>query len=289
MRRAGKRVAMGAADTYPAKPDRPLRAIDRTTHLAFNHLNARNRSIGSSVVQSLDTAPACFATQTYQLLARPISCKLDFAVVNIAFPHSSVAPTLEGDVLVVLAGTTRALTGREVGRLARRGSPPAVAAALNRLVRQGLVLRDEIGGAFLHTLNRDHLAAPAVLVLAGLRTELLDRLRAEVTAWEVEPVSVVLFGSAARGDGDADSDIDILVVRSADVDGEDARWRGQLDRVTGAVHAWTGNHASLIEVSEGELPGLLDANAPVLESVRADGIPLAGTPPDRLFREREPA
>ena len=209
--------------------------------------------------------------------------------MDVASPHSAVSPTLEGDVLVVLAGTTRPLTGREVARLARRGTQPAVAAALSRLVRQGLVHREEIGGAFLHTLNRDHLAAPAVLVLAGLRTELLERLRAAVADWEVQAVSAALFGSAARGDGDVDSDIDLLVVRPARVDEEDERWRTQMVRLAEGVHAWTGNHASLIEAAEQDLPGLLDARPPVLDSLRTDALPLAGVPPARLLPDREPA
>jgi predicted nucleotidyltransferase len=209
--------------------------------------------------------------------------------MDVAFPHSTVSPTLEGDALVVLAGTTRPLTGREVARLARRGTQPAVAAALNRLVHQGLVHREEIGGSFLHTLNRDHLAAPAALVLAGLRTELLERLRAAVGEWEVQPVSAALFGSAARGDGDADSDIDLLVVRPAQVDEEDERWRTQMVRLAEDVHAWTGNHAGLIEVADQDLPGLLDARPPVLDSLRTDAIPLTGVPPARLLPDREPA
>lgn len=209
--------------------------------------------------------------------------------MNVAFPHSAVSPTLEGDVLIVLAGTTRPLTGREVARLAGRGTPPAVAAALTRLVHQGLVHREEIGGAFLHTLNRDHLAASAVLALAGLRTEFVERLRAALAEWEIEPVSAALFGSAARGDGDVDSDIDVFVVRPAQVDEEDQRWRTRLAQLADEVHVWTGNHASLIEVAERDLPGLLDARPPVLESLRTEAIPLAGTPPARLLPERAPA
>jgi predicted nucleotidyltransferase len=209
--------------------------------------------------------------------------------MDVAFPHSAVSPTLEGDVLVVLAGTTRPLTGREVARLARRGTQPAVAAALSRLVRQGLVHREEIGGSFLHTLNRDHLAAPAVLVLAGLRTELLERLRAAVGSWEVQPLSAALFGSAARGDGDADSDIDILILRPPQVDEEDERWRTQMARLAEDVHAWTGNHASLIEVAEQDLPDLLDARPPVLDSLCTEAIPLTGVPPAGLVPDREPA
>jgi predicted nucleotidyltransferase len=209
--------------------------------------------------------------------------------MDLAFPHSAVSPTLEGDVLVVLAGTTRPLTGREVARLARRGTPPAVAAALNRLVRQGLVHREEVGSAFLHTLNRDHLAAPAVLVLAGLRTELLERLRAAVGDWEIQPVSAALFGSAARGDGDVDSDIDLLVVRPAQVNEEEQDWRAQMVRLADRIRAWTGNHPSLIEVAQQDLPALLDARPPVLQSLRTEAISLAGIPPAQLLPDREPA
>jgi predicted nucleotidyltransferase len=209
--------------------------------------------------------------------------------MDVAFPHAAVAPTLEGDVLIVLAGTTRPLTGREVARLARRGTPPAIAAALNRLVRQGLVQREEIGGAFLHTLNRDHLATPAVLTLAGLRTELIERLRAAVGEWDIQPVSAALFGSAARGDGGVDSDIDLLVVRPSEVDEEDPGWRSQLTRLADEIHAWTGNHAGLIEVSDRDLPDLLAARPPVLAGVRTDAIDVAGVPAARLFTEHEPA
>lgn len=209
--------------------------------------------------------------------------------MDVAYPHSAVSPTLEGDVLIVLAGTTRPLTGREIARLVRRGSQPAVAAALDRLVGQGLVRREEAGSAFLHTLNRDHLAAPAVLVLARLRTELIERLRAAVGGWEIQPVCAAMFGSAARADGDTDSDIDVLVVRSLEVDEEDERWRAQLRGLADDVHAWTGNHAGLIEVAEQDLPHLLGASLPVLEDLPTEAIPLGGVPPAQLLRADEPA
>lgn len=43
------------------------------------------------------------------------------------------------------------------------------------------------------------------------------------------PASLVLFGSLARGEGDSESDIDVLVVRRADVDGDDEHWNESLD------------------------------------------------------------
>lgn len=159
--------------------------------------------------------------------------------MNVSRAYSAVAPTVEGDVLVVLAGTTQPLTGRRVARLARRGSVAAVAKALDRLVRQGLVLRQEAPPASLYTLNRQHVATSAVEALAFIRTELLHRLRHAFSTWSILPVHASLFGSTARGDGDLDSDIDIFVVRPAGVDAEDATWGEQLKEIGDAILAWT--------------------------------------------------
>jgi Nucleotidyltransferase domain len=198
--------------------------------------------------------------------------------MNVSRAYSAVAPTVEGDVLVVLAGTTQPLTGRRVARIARRGSVAAVAKALDRLVNQGLVLRQEAPPASLYTLNRQHVAAPVVETLALIRTELLDRLRLAFSSWSVPPVHASMFGSAARQDGDVDSDIDIFVVRSAGVSAEDPAWSEQLQDIGDAVLAWTGNHASLIDMAEQDIEQMRHENPPVLQDLRRDGIDLAGAP-----------
>lgn len=199
-------------------------------------------------------------------------------MVNVSRAYSSVAPTVEGDVLVVLAGTTQPLTGRRVARLAQRGSVAAVSKALDRLVRQGLVLRQEAPPAALYTLNRQHVAASAVETLALIRTELLDRLRQAFSTWSIPPVHASMFGSAARQDGGPDSDIDIFVVRPAGVDAEDATWTEQLRALSDAILAWTGNHASVIDFAEQDVGRMRRENPPVLQSLRRDGIDLAETP-----------
>lgn len=204
--------------------------------------------------------------------------------MDVARPHMSLAPTLDGEALRVLAGTTHALTGREVARLAGRGSQRGIASVLDRLVTQGLVLRQDAGAAALYTLNRSHLAAPAAEILAGMRSELLARLREAIAAWAVQPVSAAMFGSAARGDGDATSDIDLLIVRPSTTGEDDPTWRQQISRLAEEVHAWTGNRASTIEIDEGDLDGLRGSQPPILASLRADAIVLAGRPTDRLFQ-----
>lgn len=101
-------------------------------------------------------------------------------------------------------------------------------AALRRLAKEGVARAEEAGNAYLYTLNREHLTAPALELLADVRVELERRLRAEIKTWEIPPRHASIFGSAARGDGDTRSDIDIFVVRPADVPEDDPGWREQL-------------------------------------------------------------
>ncbi|HEY6762773.1 MAG TPA: nucleotidyltransferase domain-containing protein [Baekduia sp.] len=205
--------------------------------------------------------------------------------MDVARPYAAVAPGVEGEALMVLAGTTAPLTGRQIARLARRGTSPSVSAALERLTAQGIVHRQQAGRAYLHTLNRDHIAAPAVMLLADLRAELLRRLRDTFARWDQAPVHASMFGSAARADGDAQSDIDLLVVRPAGVDAEDPRWRAQLDALSDAVYAWTGNHAGVIELGEGEIEQLRRDPPAIVGDLRADGIDLAGVSIRALLKE----
>jgi predicted nucleotidyltransferase len=195
--------------------------------------------------------------------------------VNVARPYAAVTPSLDGEVLNVLAGTTRGLTGREVTLLTGRSSHSGVLRVLNRLTEHGLVQRVELNRASLFALNRDHLAAPAVEQLAGLRGKLLSQIRKEVEAWAIAPVHVSLFGPTARGDGDAGSDVDLFIVRPTAVD--DSPWRDQLDELGEKIERWTGNRAAMVEISEPNLARLVADAAPIVAEIRADAIPLGGS------------
>jgi predicted nucleotidyltransferase len=197
--------------------------------------------------------------------------------MDVSRPYTAIASGIETDVLVALAGTTRPLTGRRVAEVVGR-SQRGVLSALDRFVEHGLVLRTPAGRALMHELNRDHLAAPAVELLAGMRTEFLRRLRDAFAAWEVAPVHASIFGSAARGDGDASSDIDLFVVRPASADEEAPAWRSQVERLIDDVRSWTGNHVAVIEQAEPEVGRLRRSGRPVLRELRRDAIDLAGTP-----------
>jgi predicted nucleotidyltransferase len=202
--------------------------------------------------------------------------------VNVARPYAAVCPKLEGEVLRVLAGTTRLLTGREITLLTGRTSHSGVMAVLGRLVEHGLVEQVELNRTSLYVLNKDHLATRAVELLMGMREELLGRIRGELGAWQIAPVHASLFGSTARGDGNTQSDIDLFVVRPDGVDEEEPAWCAQIYDLRTQILRWTGNHAGIVQVSEAEIAPLFNEEPPIVADLRSDAIVLHGAEVDAL-------
>ncbi len=190
-------------------------------------------------------------------------------------PLAIVTPTLDGDVLALLAAGEVKLTGREISK--RTGSSQeGVRRVLDRLVQQGIVLREHAGRAHLHALNRSHLAAPWIERLASLRQTLVQRLRGDVHAWSVPAVAVLLFGSVARGDAEQSSDIDVLVVRARSTPADDPAWRQQLVDLAANTTAMTGNDTRIVEYSVDEAIRLRDSDH-LLASTSKEGIELVGS------------
>ena len=96
-----------------------------------------------------------------------------------------------------------------------------------------------------------------------------------------------MFGSAARGNGDTDSDIDLFIVRPRHVNDDDSKWRGQLDALAGSVRRWTGNHASIAEVAEADLPRLRQERPPIVQNLRAHALALYGADITELLEVRQ--
>jgi predicted nucleotidyltransferase len=190
-------------------------------------------------------------------------------------PLSVVAPTLDGDVLGVLAGADEEFTGRRIHRVLGHGSEHGVRKAADRLVEQGIVIRRQAGQAKLYSLNRSHLAAPYVEGLGSLRARLIDRLKEAVEEWEQPPLMVFLFGSVARGGGSADSDLDLLVIRRSGVDPDEEDWEDQLAALERDATVWTGNEARVLEYSRAEFSDP-EVRGIVEEALRK-GIPIFGT------------
>jgi len=204
--------------------------------------------------------------------------------MDVSAPYRSLAPTLDLDVLVVLADTTQPLTARALRQRARRGSDRGIRLALARLAEQGLVDTQPAGSATLYALNADHLAAPLVRILADLQTEFLTRIRTTIEAWSVQPRHASLFGSAARRDGDATSDIDLLLVRPHRLDEDAEPWREQVDELTAAITRWTGNRVGLSELDTEDIERLRTERPAIVEELQHDATDLMGVPMRTLLR-----
>jgi len=190
-------------------------------------------------------------------------------------PFAVITPTLDGDVLAVLAGAEATFTPGQVARLVPDASVEGVRKVLRRLAAQGILISERVGQAYTYQLNREHLAAPAVLQLAGQRAALLARLQQALDAWAVRPVHGALFGSAARGQMRLDSDIDIFLVRPDD-DADDEAWEAQGGELAAAVTRWTGNDTRILNMTEAEVRAGAASGDPVLRSIVEDGLTVAG-------------
>jgi predicted nucleotidyltransferase len=208
--------------------------------------------------------------------------------VDLSTPAASVISPLRASVLSVLANADAGLTGRRVAALSSY-SVAGVAKVLESLVRGGLVHRVEAGSASLYSLNREHVGAPAVEALAGMRSLLISRLREAIDRFGQPPLCAVLFGSLARGDGDEDSDIDVLLIREDFVDEDEGVWADSVHNLESQVFAWTGNSLSVVQYSSQELAAAGPRRRAFLSEVQRDGLPLYGRDLGRLRRRMRAA
>lgn len=199
--------------------------------------------------------------------------------MDVSRPYSAVAPSLDGDVLVQLAGLAAPVSGRELARRIPWASQPAVNSAVDRLAKSGVVLRQSAPPANLYLLNREHLAYPAVEAMAGMRSAFYSRLRNLFAISNVRIAHASVFGSFARADGDASSDIDLLIVwgRTVSPDVSD----DLVGELESKVRSWTGNELNVAEIWLRQLPGWTKTRGKrFLEEVMRDGILVAGRPLD---------
>jgi nucleotidyltransferase-like protein len=194
--------------------------------------------------------------------------------MELGRPLATVTPTLDGDVLAVLAMNDIVFTTGQLHRVLGHHSEEGIRKVLRRLTGQGIVLSDKVGQAFAYRLNRDHLAAGHVIGLARLLETFLARLETHLESWEIPAVYAAVFGSAAKGTMTVDSDLDLLLVRPDGAD--DERWQAQVDLLVVEVTRWTGNDTRPLEFTAGEIAAR-GRGERVLLDVLEEGLTVAGT------------
>ena len=192
--------------------------------------------------------------------------------MRLSRPFEVITPTVDGDVLAVLCRADGPFSGREVHRLAGHWSEAGVRKVLNRLVEQGIVLRQRVGNTYLHSLNRDHIAADAVRAIAYLRETAFELMREALSSWRQPPAYAAVFGSAARREETAGSDIDVFLVRPEDADAE--TWQTAASSFATKVSKATGNDVRVLDVTRAELWS--PDNAALGSELQRDAITLVG-------------
>jgi len=209
-------------------------------------------------------------------------------LMDVSSPISSVIPGAYGPVLVALARANVPMSGRQIaGLIENQVSRSRVNTVLRELALSGIALTASHPPAILYQLNRQHVAAPYVEALAGLRHELLEKIRIRLNAWTRPADAALLFGSAARGDGSVASDIDILIVRPDQLNEEGPLWRSQVLQLTDDIHAWSGNTCEILELSQTEIARSVNNNDRLVINLRQDAVPLSGILPSALLRTHQ--
>ncbi|MDP2183014.1 MAG: nucleotidyltransferase domain-containing protein [Actinomycetota bacterium] len=181
-------------------------------------------------------------------------------------------------VLRVLHGVRVPLNASQIGYRTKL-SQPAVSAALEALADMGLVESASAGRARVHWLVRENVYVRE-MVDPVFQTEAAvpEMLETDVkTAFGRETVSIVLFGSYARGDQDAESDIDLVMVVA------DEALRARLDNFLserlGELGSRWGARLSAIVYSAAEAAGLHSGSSAFYESLANEGVVVSGMRP----------
>ena len=202
--------------------------------------------------------------------------------MDFVHPVRAVIPGAQGRVLAVLAETTADLNLRTLARLA--GVSVAQASrVMPDLVELGLVERHEVPPSSQFRLNHENVAAQAILSLARSRDTALHRIGIAADSLLISPVSIIVFGSLARGEADSKSDLDAVIVRPDETAEDDDAWAADVERWRSEARAITGNRVEVLEISHHEARARLAGKATLWRDIVRDGVTVHGLTIEELI------
>ncbi|MDW3214765.1 MAG: nucleotidyltransferase domain-containing protein [Ilumatobacteraceae bacterium] len=201
--------------------------------------------------------------------------------MDFVHPVQAVIPGAQGRVLAVLAEATAEFNLRTLARVA--GISVAQASrVMPGLVELGLVARREVPPSSQFRLIRENVAAQAIVQLARSRDRALTQIADSATALAPSPVSVIVFGSFARGEADEQSDLDVIVVRPDEIADDDDAWAAAIEQWRNEARAITGNEVEVLEIARDQMPARLESGSTLWRDVVRDGVVIHGLALDEL-------
>ena len=189
-------------------------------------------------------------------------------------PVEAVIPGAQGKLLAVFAETTAGLSVRTAARLSGV-SLAQTSRILPELATLGILDRTEIPPSTVYQLVEENAASRAIRSLARSRDRVLSELGELAKLMVIPPVSIIVFGSFARGEAGRESDVDIVMVRGSCVDAS-SEWSKGLDEWRRSARRLTGNEVEVIEVDEFDVSLRLRSRRPVWQDIRREGIVVFG-------------
>jgi len=174
-------------------------------------------------------------------------------------------------------------TGRAIGR-AVQVSHPVVHRVMRTLAERQVVHAVRHGAAIAYRLNQEHwLVQSGLAALFEAETAFLSKIGEAVRAASGVPVlSVIVFGSLARGEAGQDSDLDLmcLTTRSKDVSGAE----GNLAGVAGGLQRRFGRRLAVMVSSKREFSRRFRAKDRLVREIVETGWAIAGEPLSEVLR-----
>ncbi|HUY63467.1 MAG TPA: nucleotidyltransferase domain-containing protein [Acidimicrobiales bacterium] len=195
-------------------------------------------------------------------------------------PVEAVIPGAQGKLLAVFAQTTAGLSVRTAARLSGV-SLAQTSRILPELAALGILERSEVPPSTVYRLVEGNVASRAIKQLARSRDLVLAELGEVAKAMPTPPLSIVVFGSFARGDAGPESDVDVVMVHQSGVDAT-SMWSEGVEEWRRVVRQLTGNEVEVMEVDECVIGPRLRSRRPVWRDISREGIAIFGKSLDEL-------
>lgn len=199
-----------------------------------------------------------------------LTCMQYDGLVDFRHPVEAVIPGAQGRVLAVLLSAGGELNLRTIARLAGV-SLAQTSRVVPSLVSLGLVERREVPPSSLFRLVPEHVVARPLLELADARRRVFAAMSAAAKEIDPAPVSVIVFGSFARGDDELGSDVDVVIVRPPAAEGDDEGWIEQVEQWRTTVGRIAGKRVEVLDVAVDDARAKLASRSPLWRDVRRDG------------------